>query len=122
MCDILLMGMMFVATNNSVAASNIETRIVGGTEVPSSSEYPWMVMLSQTTSKSNFFCGASLISEQWILTAAHCVNDTTAGAVYAFIGEYDKSTSIITASSISEIHVHPDYDAFTSDNDIALLK
>jgi len=118
---ILCMGMMFVA-NNSVAASNIETRIVGGTEVLNSSEYPWMVMLSETNSKSDFFCGASLISEQWVLTAAHCVNDTTAGDVFAFIGEFDKSTATVTASSISEIHVHPNYDAFTSDNDIALLK
>ena len=119
--SVLFMGLMLVA-NTVAAASDIETRIVGGIEVPNSSKYPWMVMLSETTSKSDFFCGASLISEQWILTAAHCVNDTTAGAVFAFIGEYNKTTSTVTASSISEIYVHPDYDAFTSDNDIALLK
>jgi len=123
---ILSIGLM-LATGVSTAASDIETRIVGGTEVPSASEYPWMVMLSQTTSKSDFFCGASLISEEWILTAAHCMfdnagNQSMPSQIKAFIGEYDKSTSVVSASSISEVHVHPDYDAFTSDNDIALLR
>jgi len=118
---VLLIGIMFVA-NNSVAASNIETRIVGGDTVPSPSEYPWVVMLSESNSTSDFFCGASLVSEKWILTAAHCVDDLIADGIYAFVGEYSKLVNDSTANQISKIIVHPDYDASTSDNDIALLR
>ena len=106
----------------AVAQNNIETRIIGGTQTSSSSTWPWMVMLSKTDSTSDFFCGASLISEQWILTAAHCVDGKTKREVRAFVGLYDKSSPAEPAVAISKIVIHPEYDPNTSDNDIALLK
>ena len=39
-------------------------RIVGGT-FATNAEYPWAVKIRG--------CGAALISEQWVVTAAHCV-------------------------------------------------
>jgi len=120
---ILLAVSMLLVASNAAAEPVAETKIVGGTQVPSDTTYPWMVLLSGSDSPSNFFCGGSLIDKKWVLTAAHCVVDALDGGIYAFVGEYGKSDSIdIVPNIIDKIIVHPDYDAATSDNDIALLR
>ena len=44
-------------------------RIINGTPaVPC--QFPWMVAV---ITDNQYFCGGSLISKQWVLTAAHCV-------------------------------------------------
>ena len=48
---------------------NILTKIIDGTET-SINEYPWTVSLQIA---DGHICGGSLISENWVLTAAHCI-------------------------------------------------
>ena len=47
------------------------SRIVGG-EVASNRDWPWQVGL-QSESDNFIFCGGSLISREWVVTAAHCI-------------------------------------------------
>lgn len=50
-----------------------DTRIVSGTEA-TPGEFPWMAHLTIVRKSRERECGGSLISQNWILTAAHCVD------------------------------------------------
>lgn len=44
-------------------------RVVGGTDSPKGA-WPWMVSLYF---RGRHVCGATLIDNEWLITAAHCV-------------------------------------------------
>ena len=51
--------------------------IIGGYEVIPN-QYPWMLHLysiNKPVHGTVYFCGASLLSDRWALTARHCVDD-----------------------------------------------
>lgn len=114
-----------ILTSSQAFASDtasISSRIIGGVESDNAQQYPWIVSLKYKGTDQHF-CGASLINEQWILTAAHCVHELTKNDLIATVAEYDLSSSPKTPSSaIEQIIVHPFYEQESQDNDIALLK
>ena len=63
--------------------SILETKIVGGT-VANQNQYPWIVFIYDNKS----LCGASIINEQWLLTAAHCTA-MNLPTMYAYYGTND---------------------------------
>lgn len=66
-CVIALLTSTCDVTECGVA--NQETRIVGG--VPTGvNRYPWVARLVYN---GQFHCGGSLLNENYVLTAAHCV-------------------------------------------------
>jgi len=74
---------------------------------------------------SSVWCGASLISNKWILTAAHCTAGEKASKIQALLGEHnydDDSETNMVRANIQSIVDHSDYDSQTTDYDFSLLK
>ncbi|XP_066499747.1 chymotrypsin-like elastase family member 2A [Hoplias malabaricus] len=100
----------------------IVTRVVGGEDVRPHS-WPWQISL-QYTRNGNWYhtCGGTLISEQWVLTAAHCISNSNTYRVELGkhnLKEVEDSSVAIAASTIV---VHEKWSAFFIRNDIALVK
>ncbi len=93
-------------------------RIVGG-EDADIEDYPWQVALMQGNTQ---FFGGSIIHEQWILTAAHCVSGSWTPQ-YIRAGVTNRThTSGQDINVVQEI-VHPDHHwPVPHAHDIALLK
>ncbi|XP_069802771.1 chymotrypsinogen A-like [Dendropsophus ebraccatus] len=94
------------------------SKIVNGEEAVSGS-WPWQVSLQTNT--AFHYCGGSLISDLWVVTAAHCEVSTSDRVI---LGEHDLSSNAepIQTKSIARVLTHPGYSDSTLTNDIALVK
>lgn len=99
------------------------SKIIGGTDADIS-DFPWQVYYEA----GQYMCGGSIISEDWVITAAHCTRNNDGS-------EIPPSEMMIRAGAtnpyqlhsgktylISEVIVHEDFNNRTLVNDIALLK
>ncbi|XP_045886912.1 coagulation factor IXa [Micropterus dolomieu] len=97
-------------------------RIVGGVVVIPG-EIPWQVALIQHPS-GHLFCGGSILSERWVITAAHCLVEAQ-GSFFIRAGEHNIYINEGTEQDreVLKRHIHPRYNASVSlyNNDIALL-
>uniref|UniRef100_S4RE45 Peptidase S1 domain-containing protein n=1 Tax=Petromyzon marinus TaxID=7757 RepID=S4RE45_PETMA len=93
-------------------------RIAGGTPAARGA-WPWMAALYQLRGRPS--CGGSLVGERWIVTAAHCLFTRLHLCVRLchrpFLNAY-----LCVSVSVANYVVHPEFDAQTLRNDIAVLE
>ncbi|XP_043831214.1 transmembrane protease serine 9 [Dromiciops gliroides] len=96
------------------------SKIVGGFEA-AKGEVPWQVSLKEG---SRHFCGATVVGERWLVSAAHCFNHTKMDFVKAYLG----TTSLTGADgstvkvNIKSVVLHPSYNPVILDFDVAVLE
>ena len=69
----LISSIIVIACGEKMVASNVNPKIVGGSDAEAGS-WPWLVALYYRDSyRDQLLCGASLVSSEWLVSAAHCV-------------------------------------------------
>ncbi|XP_061395936.1 brachyurin-like [Musca vetustissima] len=107
-----------------MSLEELEGRITNG-ELAKPGQFPYQVGLSLNFAQGNAWCGGTLISDRWILTAAHCTDGAQGVTVY--LGAIDikddneKGQQRIYTSK-SNIVIHENWDPNTLSNDISLIK
>ncbi|EFN73594.1 Trypsin-4 [Camponotus floridanus] len=101
-----------------VSASCLESRIIGGIST-TIDKYPYQVSLHYN---GKLICGGSIISKQWILTAAHCVYGMNLSLFKVRVASSYHDEGGILITNISSIIPHEWYDEDTYDYDVALIK
>uniref|UniRef100_A0A4W6DI10 trypsin n=1 Tax=Lates calcarifer TaxID=8187 RepID=A0A4W6DI10_LATCA len=94
-------------------------RMLGG-QPTTPTQIQWQVALEMN---SQFQCGGAYIGGCWVVTAAHCIGPHPS----AFKAKFSLWKRIRVQPStdlvpVKDIHVHPEYNPITRENDIALVK
>ncbi|GAB6023560.1 hypothetical protein CHUAL_008330 [Chamberlinius hualienensis] len=116
-----------LANENSVQvrSANREKRIVGGNVTPPN-KYPWMAAIYRRRigRRVEFKGGATLISDQWVITAATLVSGLAASSVIVVLGNYDNSVLNKVAEPVqaSQIVIHPNYNQKLLTDNLGLIK
>ncbi|KAF2905795.1 hypothetical protein ILUMI_00390 [Ignelater luminosus] len=96
--------------------NDFEGRIVGGSAA-GNGQYPHQISLRRGNSH---FCGGSILSNRFVLTAAHCTHGQSPSGIAIVVGtNYLNSGG--TAYGVAQIINHANYDPQDNANDISIL-
>ncbi|KAL2079968.1 hypothetical protein ACEWY4_023761 [Coilia grayii] len=98
-------------------AIELDDKIVGGYECKPHSR-PWQVSLRTKW----HFCGGTLISDRWVVSAAHCYR--MSWSIIVVLGDHEVGYNDGTEEEISAELVirHPEFHGFSLNSDIMLVK
>lgn len=120
--------------SNSVQEKKGDSRIVGGETSPQ--HYPYQISLQmdargggagffffqQPKSNHSHFCGGSIINENYIVTAAHCIEGFNVSKMSVFAGSRDlREESSGFRSRIDSCVIHPEY-VELNNSDVAVCR
>uniref|UniRef100_A0A8D0LBM7 Serine protease 27 n=1 Tax=Sphenodon punctatus TaxID=8508 RepID=A0A8D0LBM7_SPHPU len=108
------------AAKNFCGRPTALNRNVGG-EDSVEGEWPWQASLKMN---ENHVCGASLITKQWVITAAHCFQNKDPSLYHVVLGanKLENSWRNKVLMDVGEIITHPKYAGEATSGDIALVR
>ncbi|XP_054902671.1 transmembrane protease serine 2 isoform X2 [Poeciliopsis prolifica] len=115
-CSVRAVKLHCIECGKSLAISS--GRIVGGREAVKGA-WPWQVSLQAF---SQHMCGGVIISQNWILTAAHCFQSLHDPKIFTVTYGDVKLSSMPSKRSVKSIICHNNFDPRTNAFDIALVK
>ncbi|XP_078374818.1 chymotrypsin-like protease CTRL-1 [Oculina patagonica] len=115
---ILLLG---VSYSQGCGNRPFSTRVVNG-ENASPHSWPWQISLRV---HGRHICGGSLIDNDWVITAAHCVDRNPSPSGYTVVvGAHDRTgtTAVQKTFRLKQVFKHEGFGMRHLRNDIALLQ
>ncbi|XP_075219080.1 serine protease gd-like [Lycorma delicatula] len=104
--------------------------VVGGRPIRQR-EWPWLVAIFISQSLDlQFHCSATLISNQFVVTAGHCIHHEDIGkltpnAIFIYLGKFNLKNWLEQDSLLRQalgVYVHPNYNKHNFSSDLALIK
>ncbi|KAJ8682240.1 hypothetical protein QAD02_018032 [Eretmocerus hayati] len=100
---------------------NQEIRIIGGRPTEPN-KYPWLARLVYD---GKFHCGASLLNNDYVITAAHCVRKLQRSKIRIILGDHDQfvtSDGKAVMRAVGAVIRHKNFDTESYNHDVALLR
>ncbi|XP_065258552.1 serine protease 27-like [Emys orbicularis] len=129
-CSLLAMALLTMSLVQGAPASQnqavsgeqlVSGRIFSGQDAKAGA-WPWQVSVQRN---GFHLCGGALISESWVVSAAHCFDPSVANSSYRVqLGENRifGQNRLHAFSLVKRIILHPSYDEVTSEADITLVE
>ncbi|XP_020803926.1 trypsin alpha-3 [Drosophila serrata] len=118
------LALLLAIANGAAIPSGLEQkstpdgRIVGGTAT-SIEDHPWQVSVQKSGGHS---CGGSIISNNIIVTAAHCLQPPVTASILKIRAGSNKRTYGGVLIEVAAFKVHEGYNSVTKVNDIGVLR
>lgn len=121
---LLLAALLAACAGEEADESVVTGTVIGGADTEIRL-HPWQASLQLQVEDGTFrhICGASIVHQEWIVTAAHCAEFPL--ELYQIAAGTTVLDDLSTAqlSAISEIHIHPEWaQDLGAGNDIAVMR
>ncbi|XP_011177423.1 trypsin alpha [Zeugodacus cucurbitae] len=109
-----------IVANESAVRERPQSRIFGGQNA-AEGQFPYQVLVTRTFNGSMVICGGSIISRNYVVTAAQCVNGYPASNYWIRAGTVKFNTGGVVIQ-VAEVKIHPQYPTNSYEYDVALLR